>query len=482
MVIMEDRFAVLSTLPVSPNEHRLAIKVLAVSVLAFLALAPFAKAQLAPVWGFIPVYESWLVFNDFVTAILLYNQFRSFRARSVLVLAGGYLFTAATAIVHALTFPGLFSPHGLLGAGPQTTAWLYMFWHGGFPLFALGYAYLKEAEAKERTAFSSHQVKVGIAGILILVCAIALLTTQGQALLPTIMSGNRYTPTLFVVISSVWLLSLIALIAIWRRRTRSVLDLWLSVVLASWLIDIALSALLNHGRFDLGFYAGRIFGLLAASFVLLVLLVESGMLYAKLVEMAAALSRLASIDPLTGIANRRMFEESLLQEWRRGARESQPISLLMIDVDHFKLYNDNYGHVQGDQCLRDVAAALSSIVGRTGDIVARYGGEEFAVLLPGTPEEQARTVGQRIVEKVRSQAIPHARSSTAPHVTVSIGIASARPHWSAQVGVPQAIDSDHLSLVTAADQALYRAKHAGRNQAVVALHELDPQAAHACAV
>ena len=465
---MEDRFAVLSTLPVNTNEHRLATKVLVVSAQVFLALAPFAKVQLAPVWGFIPVYESWLVFNDFVTAVLLYNQFRSFKTRSVLVLAGGYLFTGAVAIAHALSFPGLFAPHGLLGAGPQTTAWLYMFWHGGFPLFVLGYAYHKEVESKQRITYSRRQVKAGLAGIAAVVCAIVLLTTQGQSLLPAIMDGNHYTPALIVVISCVWSLSLVALAVLWRRRARSVLDLWLCVVLVAWLIDIALSAVLNQGRFDLGFYAGRIYGLCAASFVLMVLLVESGMLYAKLVEMAEQLNRLASVDPLTEIANRRIFEDTLQQEWRRSARDGVPVSLLMIDVDHFKQFNDTYGHQVGDQCLRNVASALSSAANRTSDVVARYGGEEFAILLPGTSEDQARMIAQRVIEKVHTLAIRHEHSSTAPYVTVSIGVAGRQPQRSDVEGAVRHMASEHHSLVTAADQALYCAKRAGRNRAVTA--------------
>jgi len=133
----EARPAFLSTLQAGPRERRIALAVVAMSILIFAAIAPYAKVRLAPVWAFIPTYQSALVVNDLITAVLLFGQFGLLRSRGLLVLAGAYLFTALIAIAHALTFPGLFSPDGLLGAGPQSTAWLYMFWHGGFAVFVM---------------------------------------------------------------------------------------------------------------------------------------------------------------------------------------------------------------------------------------------------------------------------------------------------------------------------------------------------------
>src|SRR2546423_10336386 len=126
-----------TSLPATRSQRRFAAGVVGASLLVFLAIAPFAKTQLAAVAGFIPTYEAALVVTDLVTAALLFAQFNFFRSRSLLLLACGYLFTGAIATAHALTFPGLFAATGLLGAGSQTTAWLYMFWHGGFPLFVI---------------------------------------------------------------------------------------------------------------------------------------------------------------------------------------------------------------------------------------------------------------------------------------------------------------------------------------------------------
>ena len=275
----------LSTLPAGRGKRRLALVVMLVSAAIFAAAAPFAKLPLLPVPAFIPIYESALVINDLVTAALLFGQFAFLRSRGLFVLACGYLFTAFITVAHALTFPGLFAPTGLLGAGPQSTAWLYMFWHGVFPLLVIAYALLKddrdEGGPRGRTGVA---VLFGVAAVAVAVCALTFLATAGADALPAIMQGNRYSPAMLTVVSSVWLLSLAALAILWRRRPHSVLDLWLMVVMCAWIFDIALAAVLNAGRFDLGFYAGRIYGLLAASFVLIVLLSENGKLYALIVE------------------------------------------------------------------------------------------------------------------------------------------------------------------------------------------------------
>jgi signal transduction histidine kinase len=273
--------ALLSLAEAGTGERRLALSVVVLSAVVFLALVPFAKYPLAPVPAFIPVYQSALVVNDLITAILLFGQFTILRSRALLVLAAAYLFTACMAVVHTLSFPGLFAPAGLLGAGPQTTAWLYMFWHGMFPILVIAYALDKERRAA-LAARPARAILLAIAAVVAAACALALLATAGQALLPAIMQGNRYTPAMIGVVSTVWALSVAALVVLWHRRPHSILDLWLMVVMCVWIFDIALAAVLNAGRFDVGFYAGRIYGLAAASFVLVVLLLENGALYARL--------------------------------------------------------------------------------------------------------------------------------------------------------------------------------------------------------
>lgn len=275
-------------LPAARAERQRALAVVLVSAAFFVAAVPFAKMPLVPVAAFIPIYQTAFVLNDLITAVLLFGQFNILRSPALLALAGGYLFTAFMAVFHGLTFPGLFAPTGLLGAGPQSTAWLYMFWHGGFPLLVVAYALLK----RDKTGTNRPRVLDGAGAVAAILSAVAaafvaaggfaLLATSGQNLLPAIMRGNNYTPAMIFVVSSVWASSLLALGILWWRRPHSVLDVWLMVVMCAWLFDIALAAVLNAGRFDLGFYVGRIYGLLAASFVLMVLLLETSTLYARL--------------------------------------------------------------------------------------------------------------------------------------------------------------------------------------------------------
>jgi diguanylate cyclase (GGDEF)-like protein len=163
---------------------------------------------------------------------------------------------------------------------------------------------------------------------------------------------------------------------------------------------------------------------------------------------------LAHLDGLTKIANRRCFDESLQQMWQRMGRLSQPLSLLMLDVDYFKCYNDVYGHQHGDNCLTQIAQTMQKVVSRPGDLVARYGGEEFAVILPETSENGAFKVAEAIRKAVLALAIPHEASDTAAYVTVSIGITSLIP----------VTDFSPDYLIDLADQALYSAKHQGRNR------------------
>lgn len=273
--------AFLSTLEADSRHWRLGKAAVAVSLLIFLCIAPFARVPLPQVPAFIPVYQSALIVNDTITAVLLLGQYNFLRTRALLVLASGYLFCALMAVAHGLSFPGLFAPGGVIGAGPQTTAWLYFLWHGGFPLFVLVYVRLKD---HTQTISMPVRTAVGaaIVGTAALCGILVALTTLGHDALPAIMRGNQDNSGKLTVAACTWALSLWALLALWRRRSRSILDLWLMVTLIAWLLDIGLAAVLNGARFDLGFYGGRVYGLMASSFVLAVLLLENGRLFVEL--------------------------------------------------------------------------------------------------------------------------------------------------------------------------------------------------------
>lgn len=189
-------------------------------------------------------------------------------------------------------------------------------------------------------------------------------------------------------------------------------------------------------------------------------IVESKRANAALAAANAELSRIASLDALTGVANRRGLMSHLESQWKRAIREERSISLLMIDIDFFKLFNDRYGHQAGDQALKSVGEAVASAARRSTDLAARYGGEEFVLVLPATRKEFALEIAERLVEKVRRLGIAHEASKCAAVVTISIGVASCLPR--------SEIPIDYETLIAEADEALYAAKNTGRNRACTA--------------
>jgi signal transduction histidine kinase/CheY-like chemotaxis protein/HPt (histidine-containing phosphotransfer) domain-containing protein len=255
-----------------------------VSGLFFLILVPFASTPLQPVPGFIGVYQSALIVIQLITAMLLLAKFSVLKMKALLVLGCAFLFSSLMAIAHSLTFPGLFSPTGLLEATPQTTAWLYMFWHAGFPLLVMVYARTKSLEVNPDAEPVSRAIVLAVMAVLAAISVLAALASLGSWMLPPIMVGNtQYFPVIKPVVSTVCLLSVVAVWVLWRSRPHSVLDVWLMVECANWSFDVALSAVFNARRFDLGFYSGRFYGLLAALFILGVLLYESTKFYGRLV-------------------------------------------------------------------------------------------------------------------------------------------------------------------------------------------------------
>lgn len=177
-------------------------------------------------------------------------------------------------------------------------------------------------------------------------------------------------------------------------------------------------------------------------------------LQVELEKKNSELQRLSSLDGLTGIANRRRFDEYLEQEWLRAARDGKRLGLILIDIDHFKAYNDNYGHQGGDACLRRVARTLDGELKRAADVAARYGGEEFVIVLPDTDPQGAAMIAEKLRSAVEALQIEHTHSQTADHVTISLGVASTMPR---EGGIPAA-------LIEMADEALYKAKETGRNR------------------
>ncbi|MFO1412716.1 MAG: MASE4 domain-containing protein [Burkholderiales bacterium] len=276
----------LSTRTPTPRARHVALAAVGGSAAVFVAVLPFAQYPLPAVPAFVTMYQSAIVMTYLITAALLFGQFVILGAVSLAALACGFLVASLLAEVQLLTFPGVFTPTGLLGAGPQTTAWLYMAWHSAVAVGAIAYTLLGRAgrvlvwPGDRRGSL----VAAMIAGACALVVLTVVVTTTGHDLLPAIMEGDRYASAMVAAVGSVWLANAAALVVLWRRRPHTVLDLWIMVATVAVLLEIALAAVFNAGRYDIGFYVGRMYGLAASSFVLIMFLLENSVLYARLVR------------------------------------------------------------------------------------------------------------------------------------------------------------------------------------------------------
>jgi PAS domain S-box-containing protein len=280
----EEQDFILSSLAPSLAQKRLALGVVLFLLVAFfLTAGPLSSVQLARIDPFVPAYASAMFVNDSITAVLLFAQFSILRSRALLAISSGYVFTALMLVPWMLTFPGVFAASGLLGAGLQSTAWLYIVWHAGFPAFVIAYALLKEGDATKRLWQGSVHVAIlsSIAMTAGIVCAAAFLVTAGQELLPGLMLDTvRFSAFWSYAAGFTLLWYVVAIVVLWARR-RSVLDLWLLVVMCAFAIEMCLISFPVPARYTVGWYGGRICGLLSGSLVLLVLLYEITTLYAR---------------------------------------------------------------------------------------------------------------------------------------------------------------------------------------------------------
>ncbi|SMF03820.1 His Kinase A (phospho-acceptor) domain-containing protein [Tistlia consotensis] len=369
-----DRLFLPSSSPVDRGQRRRAFALLLLLVGALAATAPYATIALTGTGILLPAYATAVLVTDLMTAILLVGVFTVERSPAVLLLASGYLFAGLTVVPWALTFPGAFAPDGLLGGGLQSTAAIAAVRRLGFPLCILGYALMARPGSARGTWRGPvpSAVAASIAAVFLLAVAVSWLALAEQGLLPALMTSRSQASALWdLVPGAAVLLCLAGLILLWRRG-RCVLDLWLMVVLCSLLIEILLLAGLSGGRFSLGWWAGRLYGLIAASVVLLVLLSETTILQGRLARSIAAErrgreARLSTLEALSA---------SIAHE------VNQPLSSMVTNADAAVRWLD-----RSPPDLAEVRAALSRIA-EDGHRAGRIVESTRATLRRGRRERQ----------------------------------------------------------------------------------------------
>ncbi len=272
------------------TELAVALGIALLSVATLPLIAPLARHPLPRVDAFVPAYESALALSDLITSVILFAHFSRAKAFAILLLACAYVFDGLMIVPHLLTFPGVFSATGLLGAGTQTTGWLYCFWHGGYAVFLLAFAVLRRLAPNARYRGTGPLVFFTLLLTAILALVLTLVAIESERYLPMIIVNGDYSLLVSKGVSpTICALCAGALVLLWPRRRAGVLDLWLIVAATAWFCDVMLSAVVGSSRFDLGWYAGRSFGLLSTIALLVLLLAEFSRLDKKLSARTAEL-------------------------------------------------------------------------------------------------------------------------------------------------------------------------------------------------
>jgi diguanylate cyclase (GGDEF)-like protein len=448
----------LGEVPALPADRRRAAGVAALLVAGALLIVPVISRPLAASYPIFAIVIALSISAVSITALLFWAQSRVTSSVPLTVLALGYELTAIVMIPYLMFYRCLWPQLGeWISADSQSSGWLWVEWHGLFICTVIAYYIARGSQtiAPERDAesFKRLQRRFLWSGAAFLAMTVPpLIWIDG---LPRLSVNGTLTP-LFTVVSFMMSLGAAAAIVLAYRtsRLRSVLDLWLAVACLSVFADVTLQHFAR--QFTVGWYASRVSILIAASAVLWVLLNQTANIYAQLAVTAERLRNESLTDVLTGLANRRSFDQRFAEMLRDCARETRPLALLLVDVDHFKVYNDAFGHQAGDDCLRAIGALLLNNATRARDLVARIGGEEMAVIMPEVDLAGALVVAERMRAAIHAAQIRQGAGAKHPVVTVSVGVTATSD--------PAKITVEDM--VRGADRALYRAKDMGRNRVI----------------
>jgi diguanylate cyclase (GGDEF)-like protein len=392
-----------------------------------------------------------------VSAAILRNQYRASRFAPYAFLACAFGSTGALLVPYMLTFPRVFSANGY-GTGSQVSAWLWVAWHASFILSIGAYVWAESYFTRKDVspAHGARVVQFYVLAVTVATASVVALLVVFHRSLPVLVTHAGYAPVFHSLVEQLLMGStaivLFTLVA--RSRLRHTTHLWLGVVLVAFGVEIYVSGEVVQRLYSIAWYVGLVQGMAWQAMFLGVQLHHANEQLAAFVNDKRELIEETQRDALTGLYNRRGFDERFEQALHQSRVARTPVSLLALDLDHFKSYNDHFGHLAGDDALRAIAKTLGTIANRTGDSCCRVGGEEFAIVLSVTDESAATTVAERVRASIMRLQIPQAPNMPMAVMTVSIGIASA----------------DGLSPITGktlyeyADKALYRAKRMGRNR------------------
>jgi diguanylate cyclase len=459
-----DRPSVVSEIDTSPASRpatasQITKAVLMCGLIALLTafIAPMAGVKGPLVPAFLPAYQTAIIVAYVITGYLIFAQYRVTRSLALLYVSGGCIYTGAILVAQLLSFPGLFVTQGPIFGGPQTTIWLWCFWHVGPP--AGIFLYVLSEWLKPGYIVPSPKRAARLFGIvltLIFGASIASVTIFHDLLPILDVDGNYDRITTTGLAPAIQMLTALALLLLWRvTRFRTILQVWLAVALFALLCD-NLITMLGGNRLSLGWYAGRLNALISATVMLLLYLAEINRAYLKSIsdarQMAASCAELevkadnARIDHLTGLASRALFLEQVEMSRAQNVARDMSAALLFVDLDGFKKVNDRFGHDQGDVVLVKAAEVLRATLRET-DVAGRLGGDEFVVCLTAPSETidvKAKKIAERIVERI---------AEIGDGVGASVGIAVC--------------SMDSLEIETAirqADEAMYAAKSRGKSR------------------
>ncbi len=436
-------------------ERVVALIVAGLGVVLAIGLIPWSTFRAGSVPALAPSLITGGIIAMVVTAVVLRTQYQATNFPPYAFLGTTYLCTAGLMVPYALVL--LTVPHNAAAAEriTQMAGWLWVGFHSIF-ILTTGF-YLWSDSFFNRKAFPTEVerdiVRGYVAFAALLSGAVGIAILAGAQTLPSLLVAAKL-PILYMILNNAMLASCVAATIglILLTRLRQPAQLWLAIVLMLFVCEVFLDTTIVRRPFSLAWYAGLAEGFAWQMMLLFVLLRRANEQIETFARNNQSLIEETLRDALTGLHNRRGFDERLHAALAESRRSGGTVALLAMDLDHFKQYNDHFGHLAGDEALRAISRALRTVVTRSRDVACRIGGEEFAIVLPFTDEAGAMTIAERVRAAVLHMRLPHAPSSPFGMVTISVGVA---------VGSGT---SNSNSLYEAADQALYRAKRMGRNR------------------